>query len=100
MHQQASSIQRPVDIRTPAAFVPSPQPRRAPTGKGLPPRRLESKVSKGVARQQTGMKEAGLIASHKFLVRSAGLAMSRWDGGRGDLGESAGDGLSVFRPAR
>ena len=47
-----------------------------------------------------GPSKAGLIASYKFLVRSAGLAMSRWDGGRGDLGYSAGDGLSVLRPTR
>lgn len=47
-----------------------------------------------------GPDEAHLIACHNFQVRSAGLAMSRWDGGRGDLGESAGDDLSVLRPAR
>ena len=41
-----------------------------------------------------GPGEAGLISSHKFLVRSAGLAMSRWDGGRGDLGQSADGGSS------
>ncbi|MGY4433916.1 hypothetical protein ACVWWO_006393 [Bradyrhizobium sp. F1.13.1] len=37
-----------------------------------------------------GPAEANLIFARKFLVRSAGLAMSRWDGGRGDLGQSAG----------
>src|SRR3954466_10762819 len=36
----------------------------------------------------------------KFLARSAGPAMSRWDGGRGDLGQSAGGGSSALRCTR
>ncbi len=47
-----------------------------------------------------GPAEAGLILSRKFLVRSAGLAMSRWDGGCGDLGQSAGGGSSALRCKR
>jgi transposase len=47
-----------------------------------------------------GAAEASLILSCKFLVRSAGLAMSRWDGGRGDLGQSAGGGSSARRCRR
>jgi transposase len=47
-----------------------------------------------------GAAEASLILSCKFLVRSAGLAMSRWDGGRGDLGQSAGGGSSARRCTR
>jgi transposase len=47
-----------------------------------------------------GLREAGLILSREFLVRSAGLAMSRWDGGCGDLGQSAGGGLSALRCTR
>jgi hypothetical protein len=39
-----------------------------------------------------GPGKAGLNAPRSFLARSAGLAMSRWDGGRGDLGQSAGGG--------
>src|SRR6185312_3073342 len=37
------------------------------------------------------------IFARKFLVRSAGLATSRWDGGRGDLGQSAGGGSPALR---
>lgn len=36
----------------------------------------------------------------KLLARSAGPAMSRWDGGRGDLGQSAGGGSSARRCKR
>src|SRR5690242_10332419 len=35
-----------------------------------------------------GPGEGGLTLFLKFLVRPAGPAMSRWDGGRGDLGQS------------
>lgn len=42
----------------------------------------------------------GLILFCKFLVRPAGLAMSRWDGGRGDLVQSAGGGSSALRCKR
>jgi transposase len=44
--------------------------------------------------------EANLIFARKFLVRSAGLAMSRWDDGRGDLGQSAGGGSPALRCKR
>jgi hypothetical protein len=47
-----------------------------------------------------GPAEANLIFARKFLVRSAGLAMSRWDGGRGDLGQSAGGGSPALRCKR
>lgn len=43
--------------------------------------------------------EAVRLGQRKFLVRSAGLAMSRWDGGRGDLGQSAGGGSPALRCA-
>ena len=43
---------------------------------------------------------AGLTLFCKFLARSAGLAMSRWDGGRGDLGQSAGGGSPALRCKR
>ncbi|WP_375784862.1 hypothetical protein ACE10Z_35175 [Bradyrhizobium sp. Pha-3] len=36
-----------------------------------------------------GQPKPNVIFVRKFLVRFAGLAMSRWDGGRGDLGQSA-----------
>ena len=34
----------------------------------------------------SGAGKAGLNATSSFLARSAVPAMSRWDGGRGDLG--------------
>lgn len=43
---------------------------------------------------------AGLTLSCKFLARSAGPAMSRWDGGRGDPGQSAGGGSAALRCKR
>lgn len=44
-----------------------------------------------------GPGEGSLIRFVKFLVRSAGLAMSRWDG---DLVHSAGGGSTVLRCRR
>lgn len=43
---------------------------------------------------------AGLTLFCKLLAWSAGPAMSRWDGGRGDLGQSAGGGSSARRCKR
>jgi transposase len=60
-------------------------PRHVVPGAGCPG--LRSFVSSFLDhRFLLGPGEAGLIASYRLLVRSAGLAMSPWDGGRGDLG--------------
>lgn len=44
--------------------------------------------------------EGDIILFSKLLVRLAGLAMSRWDDGRDDLGQSAGGGSSALRCKR
>lgn len=46
---------------------------------------------------ERGQAKPALNFSCKLLVRSAGPAMSRWDDGRGDLGQSAGSGSSARR---
>jgi hypothetical protein len=47
-----------------------------------------------------GPSKGCLTKTQKFLAWFTGPVMSRWDGGRGDLVESAGGSLSAFRPVR
>jgi hypothetical protein len=47
-----------------------------------------------------GSEEGGLIAARRFPTWFTGPAMSRWDGDRDGLVESAGGGLSALRSAR
>ncbi|MET3299213.1 hypothetical protein ABIE86_000080 [Bradyrhizobium diazoefficiens] len=72
----------------------------APTRPDRPARSLSSStVSGSTAHHSTGATcQPDFFC--KFLARSAGLAISRWDGGRGDLGQSAGSGSSAPRCKR
>jgi transposase len=63
------------------------------------PLRVRS-ASFSIAFGSTVHRSSGVTPSRsnlKFLARYAGPAMSRWDGGRGDLGQSAGGGSSALR---